>query len=645
MQCPLCNVPMPSETTVCPGCGTDLTVLLTVQTLQLDLQRVRDQSASVAVQLDQLQGQLAAVATLVQTHLTQTRPTQPLAAVPTSAAAAVPSAPSPIPPESPPEAPPPAMGPQPVVSRGAELQFGQQWLLIAGVTITVLGIGFFLKYAFDQNWVGPGGRIILGYLAAVAFFGVGDVFRRRPGAAAFGLYLTGGGLAILYLTTYAAFELYALLNQVSAFGLLVLVTILACLLALVYDTQWLAVLGLVGGFLTPIILSTGQSAQFVLMSYMVVLNGGILTIAVWKRWKILNTLGFICTWLLFTRWFVNYYTVAVFWRTLVFLHLFFLIYAFVPFFSYVVHASREHLTGLLLASLNTLVTFGYAYGMVRTYASLPAVSIAALAYAGLFFGMASFLHRRHSENLEPLLLVKGLLFLILAVPMLCSGHWITVFWSVQVMVILWVGLQLHNRWLCYGVLALLLLTVGKFVVYDYGEVFAFHLETFAYARDFAEHLLERWSTMVFVLGTLLYSAHMLRVTEPVLQPWHPSITTWLYGAFAVLLFCVLTLEVSAYFYARAPQARFAAISVLWTLYAIALMLLGFRHQQARLRLVSLGLFGVIILKVFLADMARVSTPFRIVSFVVLGLMLIGASYLYYRYRGYLLPAPPAEEHR
>src|SRR5262245_57778261 len=172
---------------------------------------------------------------------------------------------------------------------------------------------------------------------------------------------------------------YPIISQVSAFGLMGLVTVLACLLALVYDTQWLAVLGLVGGFLTPIILSTGQRAQFVLMAYMVVLNGGILTIAVWKRWKILNTLGFLCTWLLFTRWFVNSYTVAVFWRTLVFLHLFFLIFTFIPFFSSVVRASREPLPGVLLAGLNTLVTFAYAYGMVRTYASLPAVSIVALA--------------------------------------------------------------------------------------------------------------------------------------------------------------------------------------------------------------------------------------------------------------------------
>jgi uncharacterized membrane protein len=630
---------------ICPACGTDFTVLFTVQSLQLDLQRARDQSASVGAQLEQLQSQLDAFAMHVQSALMQTRPAPLLAATPAGEATAEPSDPCSAPPELPPAALPTATVPRPVLTEGAELQFGQKWLLLAGVAITVLGIGFFLKYAFDQNWVGEAGRIILGYLAAGAFFGAGDFFRRRAGAAAFGLYLIGGGVATLYLVTYAAFQLYALLSQTVAFGLMVLVTVLACLLALVYDTQWLAVLGLIGGFLTPLILSTGQSAQLVLMSYMVLLNGGILSIAAWKRWKILNTLGFLCTWLLFTGWFVDSYTVATFWCTFVFLHLFFLIYAFVPFLYYFVHAGGAQRTGALLTSLNTLVTFGYAYGMVRTYASLPAVSLVVLAYASLFFGMASYLYRRHPENLEPfiVLLAKGLLFLILAVPMLFSGHWITLCWCVQAGVILWAGLRLHHRWLCYGALVLLLLAVGKFVFYDYGEVFAFRPETFDYARDFAELLLERWMTMAFVLAALLYSAHQLRTTEPVLEPWQPHVTTWLYGMFAVLLFVVLTLEVSAYFYARAPQARFAAMSVVWALYAIALMLLGFRYQQARVRLVALGLFGVTILKVFLADMARVSTPFRIVSFVLLGLMLIGASYLYYRYRGHVLRMPSAEE--
>src|SRR5215831_16847275 len=339
MQCPVCHASLPTDTMTCPECGTDLGLFLTVQTLQLDLQLTREHSAGIVTQLDHLQERLTNLATLVQTTLAPQRPATSTAATAATEMAPTESAEPAIPPPLPAPELPSEGEPLPVLSDGAELRFGQKWLLIAGVAITVLGIGFFLKYAFDQNWVGPGGRIILGYLAAVAFLGVGSAFRRRAMAAAFGLYPSGGGIATLYLTSWAAFQYYELLGQASAFGLMILVTVLASLLALVYDTQWLAVLGLVGGFLTPVILNTGQDAQVALMSYMVLLNGGILTLAAWKRWPLLNMLGFLCTWLLFTGWFTSHYTATAFWRTMVFLHLFFLIYAFVPFVSYFVHAS------------------------------------------------------------------------------------------------------------------------------------------------------------------------------------------------------------------------------------------------------------------------------------------------------------------
>jgi uncharacterized membrane protein len=271
--------------------------------------------------------------------------------------------------------------------------------------------------------------------------------------------------------------------------------------------------------------------------------------------------------------------------------------------------------------------------------------VVTLVYAGLFFGMASFLSQRHPDNLAPfvLLLTKGLLFLILTIPLLFSGHWITLFWAVQAAVILWAGRRLQHRWLCYGALALLLLAVSKLLLYDYEEIFALRLEPLTYASGFASLLLERWITLALVLGAVLYSARLLATTDAGLGAWQGTATAWLYGTFVTLLFFVLTFEVSAFCYEYARQARFAAVSVLWTLFSIALMLLGFRYQQARLRLVAMGLFGVTVLKVLLFDMANVRTPFRIVSFVVLGLMLIGASYLYYRYRGNLVPTAMAEE--
>jgi uncharacterized membrane protein len=136
---------------------------------------------------------------------------------------------------------------------------------------------------------------------------------------------------------------------------------------------------------------------------------------------------------------------------------------------------------------------------------------------------------------------------------------------------------------------------------------------------------------------------MVAAADPAVQPWHGQPARLLFGGWAVLGFVVLNYEVSAFFHDYAPAAHFAAISVLWALCSIALVVVGFRRRQERLRQCALGLFAVTVLKVFVVDLAHVSTPFRIISFVVLGLLLIGASYLYYHYREHLRPTPHAEE--
>jgi len=158
-----------------------------------------------------------------------------------------------------------------------------------------------------------------------------------------------------------------------------------------------------------------------------------------------------------------------------------------------------------------------------------------------------------------------------------------------------------------------------------------------YARGYAWLWLERWITTVVVLGALLKSAQILHTADPALQPSQGEPAGLLFGAWVVLTFVVLNYEVGAFFHDYASQARFAAISVLWALCSILLMVVGFLRNQALLRKGAIGLFAATVLKVFLADMANVRTPFRIISFVVLGLMLIGASYLYYRYRERILP--------
>lgn len=529
-------------------------------------------------------------------------------------------------------------------TRESEIKFGQKWLLIAGVVLTVLAVGWFLKYSFEKNWVTPAGRVAMSYLTAMAFLGCGEFFRRKD-FETFGLYLIGGGIATLYFSTFAAFQIYHLLSQGPAFGVMILVTLLAGCLALVYDTKWLALLGLIGGFLTPVILSTGQDNQVVLMTYMVILNAGILSIAFFKQWRLLNYLGLFFTWTLFSGWFFEHYELQKFWRTIVFLNIFFGIYAFVPFAYHLVKERGEKLLGIGLITPNSFTALAYCFAIIKERFQVEYVSIITVLYAAIFLWMAWMIYNRHRENLEAyvMMLGKAMLFLVLTIPILFSANWITFFWAIQASVLLWASVKLKNRYLYISFSLLMLLTLLKFFFYDTPEVFHFRLSSVKFMRGYARLLLERLITSVVVLGALFQSSRMIskQGTSAGLMEGKDAVFWW--SLFGIALFCVLNIETGAFFHDYLPNARFAAISVLWALFSIGLMALGFMRNISVLRQCAIGLFAVTMIKVFFVDMANVSTPYRIISFLILGLMLIIASYLYYRFKDSILPSPAKEE--
>ncbi len=526
----------------------------------------------------------------------------------------------------------------------SEILFGQKWLLIAGVITTILAVGWFLKYSFDQNWIGPAGRVMMAYLGGLVFLAVGDGFRRRE-FDMFGLYLIGGGIGILYFSTYAAFQIYHLFPQILAFGVMIFVTALAGILALLYDTKWLAVLGLIGGFFTPIILSTGHDNQIALMTYMTILNTGILSIAFFKQWRLLNYLGFFCTYLLFTTWYARYYEIQKFWPTTMFLNIFFLMYAFVPFVYHFLKAHKQHLLGIGLIVPNSFIAFAYSFAMIKTYFHTETVSVVTLLYAAIFFGMAWYMYQRDREQVSAfiMLLANAIFFLVLTVPILFSKHWITVFWTIQAVVLFWAALKLKNTWLYTSSIILGVLGLGKFFLYDYTQIF--RLLTAIYFRGgYTFLLVERWITSLIVLAALFQAARMTTKTQAKTTLFQrQQVLPVIWGAFVIALFLILNVEVSGFFHSYAPQARFASISVLWTLFSIVVMMFGFVKNQSILRISAIGLFAVTMLKVFLLDMANVSTPYRVISFLVLGLMLIGASYLYHRFKDKILPSDLKEE--
>jgi uncharacterized membrane protein len=504
----------------------------------------------------------------------------------------------------------------------------------------VFGVGYFLKYSFEQGWVGPEGRVAMAYLWGIAFLVAGDRFRAKD-LDRFGLSLVGGGIAVLYFSAFAAFQLYHLFDQTSSFSIMVMITVLACVLAVRYDNKWLAVLGLIGGFLTPVLLSTGQDNQIALMTYMTILNLGLLGVAFYKKWDLLNTLGLVFTYLLYSAWHVQHYQDHKFWPAILFLNVFFLIYTFVPFTYQVRKGGRSDGREIVLMGVNAFIAFCYGYFMIKGLYGIVWVSVITVFYASVFLAMATYLSRKGMESLDifVVMLAKAMLFLIITIPVLFSGHWITIFWSAQALVLVWMAVKLERRSLAAGGYALLLVSILKFLLHDYNEVFHVNVDFwFSIRGGYAYLILERWVTASLLLiataGTGMLATRAsgsMRVTERGDAPL-------LFLAFGIVLFIVLTVETSAFFYEYLLQARFAAISVLWTLFSVGLMLIGFRQNSAAARKTSFGLFLVVVLKVFLFDMANISTPYRIISFIILGLVLVGTSYLYHRYKDRIITA-------
>jgi len=637
MLCPNCDRTVSDDVSHCPHCHYPLSAIRSFDRLSQDLGRISLEASSLFERLQKLQTGFDRL----KEALAVPKPPEADAATREEAEAeTTPDQPDFIIPE-PPETSP---GPSPRQSaQEFEIKLGQKWLLIVGVVLTVLAVGWFLKYSFEQNWIGPVYRVALAYLAGVALLGCGELFRRK-GYTIFGLYIIGGGIATLYFSTFAAFQIYDLIPQAPAFAIMILITVLAGTLALVYDTQWIAILGLIGGFLTPIVLSTGQDNQLVLMTYMTILNAGILSIAFFKQWPLLNYPGFLLTWFLFSLWYYEHYTQTKFWPTIVFLNIFFLIYAFVPFAYHTLKAHRRLLYGLGIMTPNAFIGFGYSFAVIKSYYPSEFTSIITLTYAAIFLWMAQFIYRRDREQIKAFIILIGQasLFLVLTVPILFSGHWVTVFWAVQSVALFWASLKLRNRWLYNAFRLFLLFTLAKFFLYDYSHLYKLQFD-FYFRGGYSLHLVERLIASAVLLAALVLSSLLPGTLKGDLLPLKRNHKTILWGLLGVTLFLILNVEIAAFFFDYAPGARFASISVLWTVFSIALMALGFRKNLILLRRCSIILFAITTLKVFFIDMSNVSTPYRVVSFMTLGLVLIGVSYLYHRFKSLILPPVEAEE--
>lgn len=316
---------------------------------------------------------------------------------------------------------------------------GPSLIVTVGVVVLFFGVAFLLKYAVERALF----PIELRLASAAVFGGTLLVlgWRTRAARPGFGLALQGGGVGILYLTVFAAFRLYSLVPGTMAFVLLFLFVALSAVLAVAQDSLALATLATVGGFLAPVLTSTGQGSHVALFSYYALLNAGILATAWFRSYRLLNILGFLFTFVISSSWGYRYYRPEFFATTEPFLVAFFLLYVAIAVVFALRHAgSRKAIVdgtlvfGVPLASavLQSALVRDYEYGMAWS----------ALALGAFYVALAIALLRYRPEvarDLGESFLGTGIVFATLAVPFAFENLVTSAFWALEGAAMVWAG--------------------------------------------------------------------------------------------------------------------------------------------------------------------------------------------------------------
>jgi len=467
-----------------------------------------------------------------------------------------------------------------------EFLLGGNAVVRIGSLILFFGVAFLLRYLAEHTRVPIEWRLAGIMLGGVALLVVG--WRLRVSRTGYALALQGAGVGVLYLTVFAALRLYALLPGAIAFPLLAAVATLLGVLAVLQNSLSLAILGVVGGFLAPVLASTGQGSHVALFSYYALLNAGILGVAWFKAWRPLNIVGFVFTFGIATVWGVLRYRPELFASTEPFLVLYFLFYlAIAVLFTW---RQPVQLTGYVdgtLVFVTPIAVFALQSALLGS--RLLPLAYSALVMSAVYLGLAWALKRRRAEQQAMLVeafLAIGVVLVTLAVPLALNANWNVAAWSLEGAALTWIGCR-QGRVLARSMGILLLLACGLvaaaqfdlspahtgLALVDYAGIVLLSVAALLGACTLHRHRSQLLpfeqpiSTVLFCWGLWWWSAGSV---SEIAQYWP---TQALAGTLLLLTLTTLLCE-RTYRFADIPVARIAALLQLPLMIAAAVFALG-----------------------------------------------------------------------
>ena len=439
---------------------------------------------------------------------------------------------------------------------------GENLINKIGIAVLVFGIGFLLKYAIGRDLISETGRTLIGLVAG----GILVLFahRLRERFRAFSSVLVAGGITVFYFTVAIAFHEYHLIGQTSAFISMVGITGLAVAFTLGYDRRELAVIALLGGFASPFMASTGEGNFRVLFTYLLILNVGMLVLANFKKWPVLNILSFGLSWLIFGAWAVASYSrldPPPMVLALCFATGFYLVFSAMILLYDLRHHTPFDPLDYSMYLLNNALFLGAGLLFLED-SSVRVGGLFALVIAGLNLLLAlRFFRDAHvPRNLVFLLIGLVLTFLSLAAPIQLDGNHITLFWAAEAVLLLWFGQRSGLRLVEKGSILVLCAMLGSLLI-DLADIYQ------ADTLLLSPLLNKGWITGIVASISLFLYGRLLR-NEPFERTLLADFTIRHLHSAAEVLF-VLVLFATNYLELQAQTAK--ALSV----YGVQLVLLAY----------------------------------------------------------------------
>lgn len=347
-----------------------------------------------------------------------------------------------------------------------------------GILIFIIGIGFFVKYAIDQNWINETARTLMGYAVGAGMLVLAERLHKRYHT--FSSLLAGGAFGIYYLITAIAFHYYGLFSHTMAFVILCVTTIFMSAVSVLYDRKELAVTALVGGFIAPFIISTDSSSIISLQIYITILNIGMFCLAMYKKWAILPMVSFAFTYIIL--WgttalgsFSDSEAVTTYPTLFAFATLFYVIFLLpVVFILRTQYGGNTRLGLLGIITANSFMYLIYGDFLLQHFeASSDTTAYLAFFIAAVNLAIHLYLRFRveGQDTLRNLMLGLAVTFASMGIPILFSAANVLMVWAAESVLLLWLFTKEKNRIYELASAVLLLLTLGALAYYRTTDTF------------------------------------------------------------------------------------------------------------------------------------------------------------------------------